>query len=158
MTPYFMVNEETLKRTPPEVLAYLRFLRRRIQELESTDPQRRIEELEATNRKLQTEVEDLKGVLQQQQQQLQQVQQQLANACAQLGTNSTNSSLPPSSDRFHRKRRPPAVADLHRKKSGGQPGHPQQLRLLVSPEQVRQRIPCKPTTCRRMRSHGNSAA
>ena len=42
-----MVNEETLKRTPPEVLEYLRFLRRRIQELEATEPQRRIEELEA---------------------------------------------------------------------------------------------------------------
>jgi transposase len=149
MIPYFMVNEETLKRTPPEVLTYLRFLRRRIQELEATDPQRRIEELEATNRQLQTEVEDLKGVLQQQQQQLLQVQQQLANACARLGTNSTNSSLPPSTDRFHRKRRPPPTANQPRKKSGGQPGHPPQLRLLVPPEQVRRHIPCKPTTCRR---------
>src|SRR3954471_10911436 len=32
MTPYFMVNEEALDRTPPEVRQYLRFLRRRIQE------------------------------------------------------------------------------------------------------------------------------
>ena len=142
MTPFFMVNEETLKRTPQEVLTYLRFLRRRIQELEATDSQRRIEELEAANRKLQTELEDLKSVLQQ-------VQQQLAHAQAQLGTNSTNSSLPPSSDRFHRKRRPPRTADQPRKKSGGQPGHPVQRRLLVPPEQVRQTIPCKPTTCRR---------
>lgn len=149
MTPYFMVNEETLKRTPPEVLAYLRLLRRRIQELEATNPQRRIEELEATNRQLQTEVADLKGVVQLQQQQLQQVEQQLANACAQLRTNSTNSSLPPSSDRFHRKRRPPPAADQPRRKSGAQPGHPQQVRLLVPPEQAREQIPCKPTTCRR---------
>ena len=43
-----MVNEETLNRTPPEVLAHLRFLRRHIQQLEATDPQQRIEELEAT--------------------------------------------------------------------------------------------------------------
>jgi transposase len=149
MTPYFMVNEETLKRTPPEVLTYLRFLRRRIQELEATDPQRRIEELEATNRQLQSEIQDLKAALLRQQQQCQLVQQQLAQAKAQLGTNSTNSSLPPSSDRFHCKRRPPRTADQPRKKSGGQPGHPQQLRLLAPPEQVQQTIPCKPTTCRR---------
>ena len=141
MTPVFMVNEETLKRTPPEVLTYLRFLRRRIQELEATDSQRRIEELELANLNLRHEIEDLKG-------RLQQVQQQLANALAQLATNSTNSSLPPSSDRFHRKRRPPRTADQPRKQSGGQPGHPRQLRLLVPPEQVRQTIPCKPTTCR----------
>jgi transposase len=149
MTPYFMVNEETLKRTPEEVREYLRFLRRRIQELESTDQQRRIEEQEATIRKLQTEIEDLKGVIQQQQENIAQLQQQLAGARAKLGTNSTNSSLPPSSDRFHRKRRPPPPADQQRKKSGGQPGHALHQRPLVPPEQVRQRIPCKPTTCRR---------
>ena len=34
MTPYFMVNPETLERTPPEVLEYLRVLRRRIGELD----------------------------------------------------------------------------------------------------------------------------
>jgi transposase len=144
-----MVNEETLKRTPEEVREYLRVLRRRIQELEGTDPQRRIEELEATIRKLQTEIDDLKGVIQQQQEQIAQLQQHLADALAKLGTNSTNSSLPPSSDRFHRKRRPPPPADRQRKQSGGQPGHAKQQRPLVPPEQVRQRIPCTPTTCRR---------
>jgi len=141
MTPCFLVNEESLKRTPPEVLEYLRFLLRRIQQLEATDPQLRIAELEAANRRLQTEIDNLKG-------RLQQVQQQLATALAQLGTNSTNSSLPPSSDRFHRKRRPPRTADQPRKPSGGQPGHPPQLRLLVPAEQVRQTILCQPTTCR----------
>src|SRR5215208_5605524 len=97
MAPYFMVNEETLKRTPEEVREYLRFLRRRIQELEGTDSQRRIEELEATIRKLKTEIADLNAA---HQQQIQQLQQQLADASAKLGTNSTNSSLPPSSDRI----------------------------------------------------------
>src|SRR3954462_80520 len=89
MTPYFMVNEETLQRTPEEVREYLRFLRRRIQELEGTDSQRRIEELEATIRKLKTEIADLNAA---HQQQIQPLQQQLADASAQLGTNSTSSS------------------------------------------------------------------
>jgi transposase len=146
MTPYFMVSEETLKRTPEEVREYLRFLRRRIAELESADPQRRIEELEGAIRKLQTEIEDLKAAHQQQTQQL---QQQLADARAKLGTNSSNSSLPPSSDRFHRKRRPPTPASQARKKRGGQPGHPRQQRPLVPAEMVDQTIPCLPTACRR---------
>jgi transposase len=149
MTPYFIVNEEMLERTPAEVREYLRFLRRRITELETTDPQRQIDKLEATIRGLHVEIEDLKAVIHQQQQQIQQLQQHLADARAKLGTNSTNSSLPPSSDRFHRKRRPPPTADQPRKKRGGQPGHPQHQRLLVPPEQVHQTIPCKPLTCRR---------
>src|SRR5262245_26928552 len=149
MTSYWMVNEETLKRTPEEVREYLRYLRRRIQELEGTDPQRRIEELEAANCKLRTEIEDLKAIIRQQQEQIGQLQQQLAAALAKLQTNSTNSSLPPSSDRFHRKRRPPPRAGQPRKNSGGQPGHPHQQRPLVPPEQVGQRIPCKPTRFRR---------
>src|SRR5271170_5224447 len=111
MTPYFMVNEETLERTPPEVRQYLRFLRQRITELESTDPQRRIEELEGTVRGFQAEIEELKATIHQQQQQIRLLQQQLADAHARLNTNSTNSSLPPSSDRFHRKRRPPPPPD-----------------------------------------------
>src|ERR1700690_618177 len=119
MTPCFLVNEETLKRTPPEVLDYLRFLRRRIQQLEATDPQRRIEELEAANRKLQTEIDDLKGSLQQ-------VQHQWAPPLPHLGPNPPISSLPPSSDRFPRKRPPPRTADQPRKPSGGQLGHPLQ--------------------------------
>ena len=149
MLPYFMVNEETLNRTPPEVLKYIRFLRHRIQELEATDFQQRIEELEATIRQLQIEVADRTAIGQQQQLHIQQLQHQLADARAQLGTNSTNSSLPPSSDRFHNKRRPPPPPDHPRKKRGGQPGHPRQQRLLVPSEQVRQTIPCKPEACRR---------
>ena len=97
MTPYFMVNEETLKRTPEEVREYLRLLRRRIQELEGTDSQRRIEELEATIRELKAEIADLHTA---HQQPIQQLQQQLADACAKLGTNSTHSSLPPPRTAF----------------------------------------------------------
>src|SRR4051812_33084172 len=104
MTPYFMVNEETLERTPPEIREYLRFLRRRIDQLETTDPYRQIDKLEATIRGLHVEIEEFKAIIQQQQQQIDQLQQQLTGARAKLATNSANSSLPPSSDRFHRKR------------------------------------------------------
>ena len=153
MTPYFMINEETLKNTPPEVLAYLRVLRRRINELESTEPQRHIQQLEATIRGLRVELEELQGVLKSQTQQIQQLQQQLADARVKLATNSTNSSLPPSSDRFHPKRRPPPAAGQPRKKRGAQPGHPRHLRPLVPAEQVGTTIPCKPTNCRGCGGH-----
>ena|ERR1700677_975646 len=149
MTLYCMVNEETLKHTPPEMLEYLRYLRRRIHELESTPPQQRIEELEATIRKLQVEIADLKAALGQQQRHSQQLQEELSKVRVTLGTNSTNSSLPPSSDRFHSKRRPPPTTGQPRKKRGGQPGHLRHERPLVPPEQVRETIPCKPTACRR---------
>jgi transposase len=149
MTPYFMATEETLNRTPPEVREYLRLLRRRIQELEATDPQRRIAELEATIRKLQVQVEDLQAALNRQQEQGALLRQQLADAAHKLNTNSSNSSLPPSSDRFRGKRRPPPPADQPRKKAGGQPGHPPAQRPLVPDEEVRERIPCKPSACRR---------
>jgi transposase len=144
-----MVTEETLKQVPQDVLSYLRVLRRHIVALEQTDPQQRIEELESANRKLHTQIEDLKAALQQQQQQSQRLQQQLTTALAKLGTNSSNSSLPPSSDRFHSKRRPPPAANQPRKKRGAQPGHPRQQRLLVPASQVCQTIPRKPTNCRR---------
>jgi len=149
MIPCIMVNKETLNRTPPEVLAYLRFLRRHIQQLEATDPQQRIEELEATIRQLRADAVDLKAIIDQQQQHLQQLHQQVADLRTQVGTNSTNSSLPPSSDRFHCKRRPPPPPDQPRKKRGGQPGHPRRQRLLVPSDQVQQSIPCKPAVCRR---------
>jgi transposase len=149
MVPICMVNEETLKQVPEEVRQYLRVLRRRVVELEQTDAQQRIAELEAANRKLQAQLDECLALLRQQQDQIRHLQQQVADAHAKLQTNSTNSSLPPSSDRFHTKRRPPPAADQPRKKRGGQPGHPRQLRSLVPADQVRETIPCKPTSCRR---------
>ncbi len=149
MTPYFMMNQETLDRTPAEVREYLRFLRRRINELERTDSQQQIETLEATIRRLQTKIDDLQATIDQQLQQIELFQQQLRQARVQLGTNSTNSSLPPSSDRFHKKRRPPASPHQVRKKSGGQAGHPRHQRPLVPTDRVRQTIACLPSACRR---------
>src|SRR6266851_3981618 len=149
MLPICMMNEETLAQVPEDVRLYLRALRRRIIELEQTDAQQRIAELEAANRGLQVELDDAHAVITQQQEQIRQLQQQLADTTVKRNTNSSNSSLPPSSDRFHGKRRPPPPADQPRKQRGAQPGPPRQQRLLTPPDQVREIIPCKPTTCRR---------
>jgi transposase len=149
MLPICMVNEETLAQVPEDVRLYLRALRRLIIELEQTDPQRRIAELEAGNRSLQVQLDDAQALLAQQQGQIRQLQQQLADAKAKLNTNSSNSSLPPSSDRFHSKRRPPPAPGQPTKKRGGQAGHPRHQRLLVPDEKVQQTIPCVPSACRR---------
>ena len=58
MLPICMVNAETLAQLPEDVRLYLRALRRRVLELEQTDPQQRIAELEAANRGLQVELDD----------------------------------------------------------------------------------------------------
>src|SRR5258707_9471690 len=107
MVPICMVNDEMLAQIPEDVRLYLRALRRRIIELERTDPQQRIAELEAANRSLQVDLDDALALLAQQKEQIRQLQQQLADTKAKLNTDSSNSSLPPSSDRFHSKRRPP---------------------------------------------------
>jgi transposase len=149
MLPICMVNAEAMAQVPEDVLVYLRALRRRIIELEQTDPQQRIAELEAANRALQVQLDDAQALLARQQEQIRQLQQQLKDTTAQLNTNSSNSSLPPSSDRFHRKRRPPQPPDHPRKKRGAQPGHPRHQRLLLPSDQVQRTIPCVPTACRR---------
>jgi transposase len=149
MVPICLVTEETLNQVPEDVRLYLRALRRRIQELEQTEAQQRIAELEAANRHLQAQVEQLLALARQQQEQLRQLQQQVADTTAQLNTNSSNSSLPPSSDRFHSKRRPPSAADRPGQQRGAQPGHPRQQRPLVPSDLVQQTIPCKPLVCRR---------
>jgi transposase len=149
MLPICMVNAETLAQVPEGVLLYLRGLRRRIIELEQTDAQQRIAELEAANRGLQVQLDDAQALLAQQQEQIRQLQEQVAAAEAKLNTDSSNSSLPPSSDRFHSKRRPPPAPGQPRKKRGGQPGHPRHQRLLVPVDQVQQTISCVPIACRR---------
>src|SRR3954452_19498783 len=149
MLPICMVNAETLAQVPEDEVLYLRALRRRIIELEQTDPQQCIAELESANRGLQVELDDALALIAQHQEQIGHLQQQLADTKAKLNTNSSNSSLPPSSDRFHTKGRPPPPADQPRKKRGGQPGHPRRVRLLVPADLVGQTIPCKPTACRR---------
>src|SRR5258708_6329536 len=136
MLPICMVNAETLAQVPEDVRAYLRALRRRIIELEQADPQQRIDQLESANRGLLVQLDDALALLAQQQVQIRQLQQQLADAKAKLNTNSSNSSLPPSSHRFHGKRRPPPSPGQPRSKRGGQRGHRRHQRLLVPEDQV----------------------
>ncbi len=64
-----------------------------------------------------------------------------------LGKNSSNSSMPPSSDgpRFHVKRKPPTKPSG--RKRGGQKGHKRNVRPLVEPDRVAETIPCKPEQC-----------
>jgi transposase len=149
MLPICMVNAETLAQVPEDVRAYLRALRRRIIELEQTAPQRRIAELEAGNRSLQVQLDDAQALLAQQQEQIGQLQHLLADAKAKLNTNSSNSSLPPSSDRFQGKRRPPPSPGQPRNERGGQQGHRRHQRLLVPEDRVQRTIPCVPPACRR---------
>jgi transposase len=61
--------------------------------------------------------------------------------------NSTNSSLPPSSEHLHAKPARPTPKSL--RGSGGQPGHAKHQRPLLPTEQCQRVIPCVPPTCRR---------
>jgi transposase len=61
--------------------------------------------------------------------------------------NSTNSSLPPSSEHPHAK--PVRPTPKSPRRSGGQPGHAKHQRPLLPSEQCQQVIPCVPPTCRR---------
>jgi transposase len=61
--------------------------------------------------------------------------------------NSTNSSLPPSSEHPHAKLR--RATPKSQRRCGGQPGHTKQERSLLPTEQCQQVIPCMPPTCRR---------
>src|SRR5262245_7953444 len=74
---------------------------------------------------------------------LQELQQHIAELEQRLGTNSSNSSKPPSSDGPEVKRAPPKPRSGRPK--GGQPGHPRSTRPLLPPTQT---FVCKPAACR----------
>jgi transposase len=61
--------------------------------------------------------------------------------------NSTNSSLPPSTEHPHAK--PARSTPKSLRRSGGQPGHAKHQRPLLPSEQCQSVIPCVPPTCRR---------
>ena len=69
---------------------------------------------------------------------------------ARLGTNASNSSLPPSANPPQAP--PPVVKTPTGKRRGGQPGHPPLLRRRLPPERLAEVIPFVPTTCRRCRA------
>jgi transposase len=77
-------------------------------------------------------------------QRLAQLQAQVDDLRQRLNTNSTNSSLPPSSDGPHVKRRPPQPQS--QRPPGGQPGHARQVRPLLPPTQTHA---VRPDACRR---------
>ena len=64
---------------------------------------------------------------------------------ARLGTNSSNSSLPPSANPPHAPK--PAPKKKSKRRPGGQPGHPPHLRQLLPPERVKHVVPLVPTRC-----------
>ena len=73
------------------------------------------------------------------------LEQRIAALEARLGTNSTNSSVPPSANPLG------APKPVRKKKSkrppGGQPGHPPRLKQLAPPERVNRVVPFVPTVC-----------
>ena len=75
------------------------------------------------------------------------LEQRLAALEARLGTNSSNSSVPPSANPLG------APKPVHKKKSerkpGGQPGHPPRLKALLPPERVNQTVAFVPSQCAR---------
>jgi len=73
------------------------------------------------------------------------LQERVAHLEAQLQTNSTNSSKPPSSDPPSVKRSPPKPPS--RKRQGGQPGHPRHERVILPPEKVNHFHECIPVRC-----------
>ena len=75
---------------------------------------------------------------------LERLQARIRELEAQLRSNSTNSSRPPSSD-------PPGTARLSKKKSGrkrgGQKGHPGHQRALLPPERIDEVVEHRPVAC-----------
>src|SRR5258708_571189 len=66
---------------------------------------------------------------------------------ARLGTNSSNSSVPPSANPLGAPK--PVVKKKSKRRRGGQPGHPPHLRQLLPPERVQQTFQFVPAQCRR---------
>src|SRR6266478_3841110 len=64
---------------------------------------------------------------------------------ARLGSNSTNSSVPPSANPLGAPK--PVVKKKSRRQPGGQPGHPPHLKQLLPPERVNVTRPLVPRQC-----------
>ena len=72
---------------------------------------------------------------------------QLREALARLGTNATNSSVPPSANPPQAPK--PVVKKPTGKKPGAQPGHPAHLKRRLPPERLDRVIPLIPSHCQR---------
>src|SRR5437016_736738 len=64
---------------------------------------------------------------------------------ARLGTNSANSSVPPSANPLGAPK--PVVKKKSQRKRGGQPGHPPHLKQLLPSERVNEFKPFVPSHC-----------
>jgi transposase len=73
------------------------------------------------------------------------LEQRISALEARLGTNSTNSSLPPSSNPLDAPK--PVVKKKSKRKPGGQPGHPPRLKQLLPPDRVTQTRVFTPDHC-----------
>src|ERR1700730_13082122 len=62
-----------------------------------------------------------------------------------LGTNSSNSSVPPSANPLGAPK--PVVKKKSKRRRGGQPGHPPHLKQLLPPERVNRVVPFVPDAC-----------
>src|SRR5436190_22982637 len=62
------------------------------------------------------------------------LEKRIAALEARLGTNSSNSSVPPSANPLGAPK--PVVKKKSKRKPGGQPGHPPRLKQLLPPERV----------------------
>jgi transposase len=78
-------------------------------------------------------------------QRLADLEAQLREALARLGSNATNSSLPPSANPPQAPK--PVVKKPTGKKSGAQPGHPAHLKQRLPPERVTHVVPLLPSRC-----------
>src|SRR5213080_781612 len=66
---------------------------------------------------------------------------------ARLGTNSSNSSVPPSANPLGAPK--PVVKKKSKRRPGGQPGHPPHLKQLLPPERVHHVQVLVPAQCQR---------
>src|ERR1700680_485295 len=73
------------------------------------------------------------------------LEERLRQLEAKLGTNSSNSSLPPSANPPGADK--PVTKKKSKRKPGGQPGHPPRLKQLLPPERVSETIPFVPENC-----------
>lgn len=73
------------------------------------------------------------------------MEQRVAALEARLGTNSSNSSVPPSANPLDAPK--PVVKKKSKRKPGGQPGHPPHLKQLLPPERVNHVAMFVPAEC-----------
>lgn len=73
------------------------------------------------------------------------LEEELRQLKAKLGTNASNSSLPPSANPPGADK--PVTKKKSKRKPGGQPGHPPRLKQLLPPERVNKTVPFVPATC-----------